>query len=157
MANEVTFEIRKIYLKDASLESPQAPEVFLSMEESPEIDIDLGIEHKKLNEDKYHEVVLRVSVNAKSKDKTSFLCEVQQGGVFFIDGIPDEELELALNIACPNVLLPFARECISDLVTKAGFPQLLLAPVNFESIYQQMKEQKQKDQQNQKKAENNKH
>jgi len=145
MANDVKFEIRKIYLKDASLESPQAPDIFLSMDQSPEIDIDLGINASPLNEESYYDVKLKISVNAKVKDKTSFLCEVEQGGVFFIAGIPDDELDLALNIACPNVLLPFAREAICDLVGKAGFPQLLLAPVNFETIYQQMRESQKKE------------
>lgn len=137
MAEEVQFEIRKLYLKDASLESPQSPEVFLNLDSSPDINIDLGIEQKELSEATYYEVVLKISAEAKHEDKTVFLCEVQQAGVFVIAGIPDEELDLALNIACPNVLLPFAREAISDLVTKAGFPQLLLSPINFEALFQQ--------------------
>jgi len=145
MANDVQFEIRKVYLKDASLESPQAPEIFLTMNGAPEIDIELGIEQRKLEEDTYFEVVLKVTANAKFEDKTAFLCEVQQAGVFVIAGIPDEELDLALNIACPNVLLPFAREAISDLVTKGGFPQLLLSPVNFEALFQQQAQKKQEE------------
>ncbi len=137
MAEEVQFEIRKLYLKDASLESPQAPEVFISMDTSPEINIDLNIEQRTLSEDNYYEVVLKISAEAKHEEKVVFLCEVQQAGVFVIAGVPDDELDLALNIACPNVLLPFAREAISDLVTKAGFPQLLLSPINFEALFQQ--------------------
>ena len=137
MAQEVEFEIRKLYLKDASLESPQSPEVFITMNASPEIDVDINLQQKALNEETYYEVVLKVSAEAKHEDKTVFLCEVQQAGVFLIAGIPEEEMQLALNIACPNVLLPFAREAISDLVTKAGFPQLLLSPVNFEALFQQ--------------------
>lgn len=133
----VKFEIRKIYLKDASLESPQAPNIFLKMDNSPEIDINLTIKETKLPEEGYYDVVLTVTVDAKFEDETAFLCEVHQGGVFSIVGIPDEELPLALNIACPNVLLPFAREAISDLVTKGGFPQLLLSPVNFEALFHQ--------------------
>jgi len=137
MAEEVQFEIRKLYLKDASLESPQSPEVFISMDTSPEINIDLNIEQRTLSEESYYEVVLKIAAEAKHEDKTVFLCEVQQAGVFVIAGVPDDELDLALNIACPNVLLPFAREAISDLVTKAGFPQLLLSPINFEALFQQ--------------------
>ena len=137
MAAEVQFEIRKLYLKDASLESPQSPEVFLQLDSSPDINIDLNIEQRELEEKTYYEVVLKISAEAKHEDKTVFLCETQQAGVFVISGVPDEELDLALNIACPNVLLPFAREAISDLVTKAGFPQLLLSPINFEALFQQ--------------------
>jgi len=137
MAEEVQFEIRKLYLKDASLESPQSPEVFIEMDTSPEINIDLNIEQRTLSEDNYYEVVLKIGAEAKNEDKVVFLCEVQQAGVFVIAGVPDDELDLALNIACPNVLLPFAREAISDLVTKAGFPQLLLSPINFEALFQQ--------------------
>ncbi|MGH1428548.1 MAG: protein-export chaperone SecB [Arenicella sp.] len=137
MAEEVQFEIRKLYLKDASLESPQSPEVFISMDTSPEIGIDLNLEQRELSEKSYYEVVLKISAEAKHEDNTVFLCEVHQAGVFVIAGIPEEELDLALNIACPNVLLPFAREAISDLVTKAGFPQLLLSPINFEALFQQ--------------------
>jgi len=136
---KVQFEIRKLYLKDASLESPQSPEVFLTMNSSPEINIDLDIENRELGEKGYYEVVLKVSAEAKHEGKVAFLCEVQQGGVFVVTGIPDEELQLALNIACPNVLMPFAREAISDLVTKAGFPQLLLSPINFEALYNNKK------------------
>jgi len=137
MAEEVQFEIRKIYLKDASLESPQSPEIFLQMDSSPDINIDLNIEQRELSEKTYYEVVLKISAEAKQNDTAVFLCEVHQAGVFVIAGVPDEELDLALNIACPNVLLPFAREAISDLVTKAGFPQLLLSPINFEALFQQ--------------------
>ena len=136
---KVQFEIRKLYLKDASLESPQSPEVFLTMNSSPEINIDLDIENRELGEKGYYEVVLKVSAEVKHESKVAFLCEVQQGGVFVVTGIPDEELQLALNIACPNVLMPFAREAISDLVTKAGFPQLLLSPINFEALYNNKK------------------
>jgi len=137
MAAEVQFEIRKLYLKDASLESPQSPEVFLQMDSSPDINIDLNIEQRELAEKTYYEVVLKISAEAKQNDKSVFLCEAHQAGVFVISGVPEEELDLALNIACPNVLLPFAREAISDLVTKAGFPQLLLSPINFEALFQQ--------------------
>ncbi|MGH1541376.1 MAG: protein-export chaperone SecB [Arenicella sp.] len=140
----VQFDIRKIYLKDASLESPQAPEIFLQLESSPEIEIDVNIKQTELQEAGYYEIVLNISTHAKFKDKTAFLCEVQQAGVFVIMGLPEAELPLALNIACPNVLLPFAREAISDLVTKAGFPQLLLSPINFEALYHQKQQSSQK-------------
>lgn len=134
---QVVFDIRKIYLKDSSLESPQAPGIFLKLNESPDISIDLNIVEAALPETGYYDVVLQISATAKYEGEVAFLCEVQQAGVFQLEGLPDEEMAIALNIACPNVLLPFAREAISDLVTKAGFPQLLLSPINFEAMFHQ--------------------
>ena len=135
-----TFDIRKIYLKDASVESPNAPDIFLNENNAPEIGIDASIRATTLEQEDYFEVVLGMTVTSKADDKTAFLVEIQQAGVFHIVGIPKEDLPLALEIACPNVLLPFAREAIADLVGKAGFPQLLLSPINFESLYQQKRE-----------------
>ena len=134
-----TFDIRKIYLKDASVESPNAPDIFLVDIGKPEISIDATIRANSLKEDDYYEVVLGITVTSKIKDQTAFLVEVQQAGVFHIVGIPSDDMPLALEIACPNVLMPFAREAISDLVTKAGFPQLLLSPINFEALYNNKK------------------
>lgn len=130
-----TFDIRKMYLKDVSFESPNVPSIFLSDVGKPEIGIDVTIKTTSLEQENYYEVVLGVTVTSKIADKTAFLVEVQQAGVFHIVGIPDADMPLALEVACPNVLLPFAREAISDLVGKAGFPQLLLSPINFESLY----------------------
>jgi len=135
-----TFDIRKIYLKDASVESPNAPDIFLSEIGNPEIGIDASIRAVTLEQEDYYEVILGMTVTSKTDDKTAFLVEVQQAGVFHIVGIPEDDLPLALEIACPNVLLPFAREAIADLVGKAGFPQLLLSPINFESLYQQKRQ-----------------
>ena len=132
-----TFDIRKIYIKDASLECPNSPEIFLKDLAKPEISIDASIGTKKLEQDGYYEVVLAMTVTSKMAQETAFLVEIQQAGVFHIDGIPEKDLPLALEIACPTVLLPFAREAISDLVGKAGFPQLLLSPINFEGLFQQ--------------------
>lgn len=131
------FDIRKIYVKDASLECPNSPEIFLEELTQPEISIDATIRTKRLEQEGYYEVVLGMTVTSKMGEKTAFLTEVQQAGVFHIQGIPKEDLPLALEIACPNVLLPFAREAISDLVGKAGFPQLLLSPINFEALFHQ--------------------
>lgn len=140
----VTFDIRKIYLKDASVESPNAPEIFLTDNKQPEISIDASIKATPLEQETYYDVVLGLTVTSKIEDKTAFLVEVQQAGVFQIVGMPESDLPLALQIACPNVLLPFAREAIADLVAKAGFPQLLIAPINFESLYQQQLEHNKK-------------
>ena len=132
-----TFDIRKIYIRDASVECPNSPEIFLQDLAKPEVSIDASIGTKRLEQEGYYEVVLSMTVTSKMAEKTAFLVEIQQAGVFHIDGIPASDLPLALEIACPTVLLPFAREAISDLVGKAGFPQLLLSPINFEGLFQQ--------------------
>ena len=138
-----TFDIRKIYLKDASVESPNAPDVFLKEGGKPDIGIDATIKANTLEQEGYYEVSLGITVTAKVDDSVAFLVEIQQCGVFQIIGIPEEDMPLALEIACPNVLLPFAREAISDLVGKAGFPQLLLSPINFEALHMQKKQKQQ--------------
>ena len=137
---DTIFDIRKVYLKDSSLESPNAPGIFLEDAGAPEVNIDATIKAVALEQTDYHEVVLGVTVTTKMGEQTGFLVEVQQAGVFHISGISEDDMPLALEIACPNVLLPFAREAISDLVGKAGFPQLLLSPINFESLYQQKRQ-----------------
>ncbi|MFA7270166.1 MAG: protein-export chaperone SecB [Sterolibacterium sp.] len=129
------FGIEKIYVKDASLEIPNAPQVFLERE-APAIEVQLRSEGSNITEDVFH-VLLTVTVTAKIGEKTLFLVEVGQAGIFRIQNIPEQEMEPVLSIACPNILFPYARETISDLVTRAGFPPVLLAPVNFEAIYQQ--------------------
>jgi preprotein translocase subunit SecB len=110
--------------------------VFLS-QEVPEIKIELNIGHRKLESDDYYEVVLNVNANAKAGDQAVFLVELQQAGLFMIKDVPESEMEKVLEIACPNILLPFAREAINDYVGKGGFPQLLINPVNFEALYMQ--------------------
>ncbi len=141
MAEEQAFDIRKIYLKDSSLESPNTPGIFLEDPSKPEVSIEATIKTASLEQENFYEVVLGLTVTSKMGEKTAFLVEVLQAGVFNISGLPDGDLPLALEIACPNMLLPFAREAISDLVGKAGFPQLLLSPINFESLYQQKQTQ----------------
>lgn len=132
-----TFDIRKIYLKDASVESPNAPGIFLAEGGQPEVSVDASIKGSPLDQDDFFEVILGLTVTSKVGEQTAFLVEVQQAGVFLITDVPKEDLGLALEIAAPNILLPFAREAISDLVGKAGFPQLLLSPINFEGLYMQ--------------------
>lgn len=131
------FGLERIYLKDVSYEAPGAPQIFLE-QQAPEIGVQLGIEHRPLNaEQGLYDAVLTVTVSAKRGDKNVFLAEVQQAGVFRIKGVADEALQQALEIACPHVLLPFAREAVNDLVCKGGFPQLLINPINFEALYAQ--------------------
>lgn len=132
---EPHFSIEKIYLKDVSFESPEAPAIFTD-EWSPEINMDLNSQGKPVN-DSVYEVELSITVTAKNKDKTCFLVEIKQCGIFTISGMDEANLNGMLGSFCPNILFPYAREAISDLVSKGGFPQLLLAPVNFDAIYAQ--------------------
>lgn len=127
--------IQKIYIKDASFEAPNSPQVFLG-QWRPEVGIQLANRATPLGND-VHEVVLTVTVTVQSEGKTSYLVEVHQAGIFNISGFPPQHLSAILATVCPNVLFPFAREAVSDLVARGGFPQLLLAPVNFDALYAQ--------------------
>ncbi|GGX82446.1 MULTISPECIES: protein-export chaperone SecB [Vogesella] len=131
------FSIEKIYVKDLSLEIPNAPAIFLEQEQ-PEIDMQLASEGRQL-EDGFFEVSLTVTVTAKLPEKTMFLCEVAQAGIFQIQNIPAEDIDPILGVACPNILFPYARETVSSLVGRAGFPPVLLAPINFEALYMQQR------------------
>lgn len=133
--NEQEFGIHSIYLKDVSFEAPNSPEIFKTQFQ-PEIQMNLNIETHLLEENVY-EVVLSVTVTAKAGEKSAFLVELQQAGVFTLRGFSDENLGPMLGIYCPNVLFPYARESVAGLVSKGGFPQLLLEPVNFEALYSQ--------------------
>ena len=129
------FSIEKVYVKDLSLEVPNAPQVFLERE-APSVDIQLHHNSTGVEEGVY-ETVLTVTVTAKAGEKTMFLVEAAQAGIFVARNIPAAELEAVLAIACPNILFPYVREVISDIVVRAGFPPVILSPVNFEAIYQQ--------------------
>jgi len=131
--------IEKLYLKDVSVEVPNSPEVFTSRE-TPKISVELNNNAKALP-DGYFEVSLQVSVTSKVAEKTAFLVDVTQCGIFALKGFPEENLEPVLAIACPGILFPYAREAISDLITKSGFTAVLLNPINFESLYMQQKQQ----------------
>ena len=137
-APQPTFGIEKIYVKDVSLEVPAGPQAFMQQEQ-PQLEVQITQQSQRVN-DVLHEVTLVVTVTAKSADKTLFLVEASQAGVFQIRNVPDADLPPLLGIVCPNVLFPYARETVSDLITRAGFPPVLLAPVNFEAIYQQRAE-----------------
>ena len=131
-----TFSIEKIYVKDLSLEIPNAPQVFLERE-SPEIDLQLNLGAQQLEEGIF-ESSITVTVTAKLADsKTMFLVEATQAGIFQIRNIPAEELDPILGVACPNILFPYLRETVSDLVNRAGFPPVLLSPINFDALYAQ--------------------
>lgn len=133
------FSIEKIYVKDLSLEIPNAPQVFLEREQ-PAVEVGLHSEANALD-DGVFEVVLTVTVTAKAEEKTMFLVEAAQAGIFQIRNLAGDQIEPVLAVACPNILFPYARETVSDTVIRAGFPPVILAPVNFEAIYQQRLEQ----------------
>ena len=129
------FSIEKIYVKDLSLEVPNAPQVFMS-NDAPQLQVQLSQAVQSMDGALF-EVTLNVTVTAKVGDKTVFLVEAAQAGIFQIRNVPQSELDPILGMVCPNVLFPYARETVSDTVNRAGFPPVLLAPVNFEALYQQ--------------------
>ncbi len=138
------FNLQRIYTKDLSFETPNSPQVFLK-EWNPDMSLDLNTEVNKIDENNY-EVVLIVTVTVKNSDETAFLAEVHQAGIFQILNVPEEHLGPIMGIQCPNVLFPYARETMSDLVNRGSFPQLLLTPVNFEQLYMQHMQQIQQEQ-----------
>jgi preprotein translocase subunit SecB len=129
------FAINRIYIKDLSFEAPNTPHVFKE-EWQPQVDLNLDTTHQHVDGD-LHEVTLKVTVSAKIKDKTIFLVEVEQGGIFVMAHFSDEQKDELIGSFCPNVLFPYARETVSDLINRGGFPPLYLAPVNFDAIYRQ--------------------
>jgi preprotein translocase subunit SecB len=129
------FTIEKVYVKDLSLENPGAPQSFMN-QTTPEIEIGLRTRGEQIEPDVY-ECVLTVTLTAKSGDKTLFLVEAAQAGVFTIRGVPPEHLQPVIAINCPTVLFPYVRETLADAVGRAGFPPVHLAPINFEQLYQQ--------------------
>jgi len=139
--DEKQFQIQKIYLKDVSFETPGTPAIF-QKEWKPEIALQLGNSAVTLG-DNVHEIVLTVTVTAKLGEETAYLCEIKQAGIFSIAGYTDHDMGAMAGAYCPNILFPYAREAISDLVVKGGFPQMLLAPVNFDGLYQQHLQQAQ--------------
>lgn len=133
------FSIEKIYVKDASLEIPHAPNIFTDRNQ-PQISVELGNFAQQIEANVF-EVAIKVTVTSKIADKTVFLVEVTQAGIFQISGVPEENLELIVGITCPNILFPYARESVSDLVVRAGFQPVLLNPINFEALFAQQKQQ----------------
>ncbi len=139
---QAVFSIEKVYLKGLSLEIPNAPQIFTE-QETPKVDINLHNEARALDNGLY-EVVLTATVTAKLQEKTAFLVEVAQAGIFRITSVQPQEFEAMVNVACPRTLLPYARETVSTVLARAGFPPVLLPHVGFETIYQRrMQEQSQ--------------
>lgn len=134
-AEQKQFSIQKIYVKDMSFETPNSPGIF-TQDWKPEINLELNTQGSKVT-DGVHEVVLSLTVTAKLGGNTAYLAEVQQAGIFSMQGFGEAELAPMLGAFCPGTLYPYAREAVSDLVARGGFPQLVLAPINFDGLYAQ--------------------
>ncbi|HSH30386.1 MAG TPA: protein-export chaperone SecB [Thiohalobacter sp.] len=134
-ADDKQFAIQKIYVKDLSFETPNSPAVFTE-EWKPEVNLNLNTESRGIAENVY-EVVLKLTVTATQGEKTTYLAEVQQAGIFTMSGFSEDEIKPMLGAFCPNTLYPFARETVADLIQRGGFPPLLLAPINFDALYAQ--------------------
>lgn len=132
--------ISKIYIKDFSFESPQSPQIFKGGDWKPETNLNLRSVHNAL-EGNAHEVVLTITVDAKDGDKTIFLVELQQAGIFEIAGYEGDEFGAIVGSFCPNILFPYARESIAGIIQKGGFPEFVLQPINFDALYMQAKKQ----------------
>lgn len=129
------FEIQRIFVKDISFEAPNTPHTFVEKWE-PEVQLNLETKSNKV-QDNLHEVVLSITATVTTAKKTAFLIEVHQAGVFMINNFPQDQMHQMLGSFCPNILFPYAREVVSDMVVRGGFPQLILAPVNFDALYAQ--------------------
>jgi preprotein translocase subunit SecB len=134
---EIHFSLERIYIKDISYEAPAVPQVFLQ-KAAPQVEVQLAVQHSLLDESNgVYEVVLTSTITTKQADKPVFLVELHQAGIFVIKGLAGDTLERTLEVGCSNILFPFVREAVNDLVGKGGFPQLLLNPINFETLYEQ--------------------
>ena len=140
-AQQPVFNIEKLYVKDLSVEVPNAPAIYLERE-APKIDINMSTDSHALGDDVY-DTTITVTITAKVGDKSMFLVECTQGGVFRIQNVPQDQIPMVLGIGCPNIVFPYLRETVSDVVIRAGFPPLLLNPVNFEALYQQQQQAQQ--------------
>jgi len=135
------FQLQRIYVKDVSFETPQGHEVF-RQQWKPRVNLEMNTKQNRIDDNNY-EVVLTLSVTASLEEKTAFLAEVQQAGIFLVAGMSEPQLRQVLSTVCPNILFPYAREAIDNLVTRGSFPALMLAPVNFDALYQQAVKQAQ--------------
>ena len=136
-----TFQIEKIYVKDLSLEIPHAPLIFTEQVQ-PEIQVAINTEAQQFG-DGYYEVAVTATVTAKMGERTIFLAEVEQAGIFALRNVPATDIGPLLGIACPTVIFPYLRESVSDVITRGGFPPLLLSPISFEQLYMQQQAQAQ--------------
>jgi preprotein translocase subunit SecB len=145
--NDTQFMIQRVYIKDFSFEAPNTPAVFPQQWE-PQLNLDVNTTASELEANVY-EVVLTITVTVNNKNMVAFLVEVKQAGIFSIQGAPENQLDHLLNSFCPSILFPYAREAITSQVIRGSFPQLVLAPINFDALYMQQLAEKQKNSQNQ--------
>lgn len=138
--NTKQIAIQKVYLKDFSFESPNSPSVFTGNQWQPKTNLNLRSAHSKAADD-IHEVVLTITVEAKHEETTLFLVEVHQAGLFLVAGYSDEEFTAITGSFCPATLFPFAREAIAGIVSKGGFPEFLLQPINFDALFAESQRQ----------------
>lgn len=139
--NEAHFMIQRIYMKDCSFETPNTPAIFQQKWE-PELTLDINSDSKLLEPNVY-EVILTVTATVKNQNATAFLVEVKQAGIFTIEGAPKDQLDHLLGSFCPSILFPYAREVVTSQVVHGSFPQLVLAPINFDALYMQQLQNKQ--------------
>jgi preprotein translocase subunit SecB len=135
------FNIEKLFVKDLSVEVPNAPAIYMERE-APQMDVNLSSESHALSEDLYQSSIT-VTVTSKVGDKVMFLVECTQAGIFRIQNVPQDQLPMVLGIGCPNIVFPYLRETVSDVIIRAGFPPLILNPVNFESLFLQQQQAQQ--------------
>ena len=142
--NEPVFQIQRVYMKEASLEQPNSPAILLEQEQ-PQVDIQLGVEAQQAAEGMF-EVAVTATVTTKIKDRTVFLVEVKQAGIFEIRNIPADQMQAVMGIACPQIVYPYLRGNVADIVTRADFPPVHLAEINFQAMYEQQQAQVQQGQ-----------
>ena len=143
MDKEIKFFVKRIFIKDISFESPEAPDIFGNIKSSPKISFNLDNNIDKIDDSSY-EITLDITVKAEIDDKILYLAEIKQSGIFGLEGVDDDLKDGFLNIRCPEVIFPYARETISSLIQKAGFPPLFLSPIDFNALYQLEKNRKNK-------------
>lgn len=139
--NQPQFAIQRIYIKDLSFETPNSPAIFKA-EWQPEMNVDLNTQANPLDDDVY-EVELRITVTAKLQDKVAYVAELKQAGIFTLSGFVHEQLKAMLGSFCPNILFPYVREGIADVINRGSFPQFNLAPINFDALYMEHLQQQQ--------------
>lgn len=142
--NQPQFALQRVYTKDSSFESPSSPSIFQE-QWKPQVNMDLNTSHTRISDTQY-EVVLHLTLTSKVGEKTAYIVEVQQAGIFMVKNVEGAQLGQMLGAYCPNILFPYARETIDTMVTKGSFPALMLAPVNFDAIYKQALQRKQQEQ-----------
>lgn len=136
--NDPVFQIQRVYMKECSLEQPNSPAILLEQEQ-PSVDIQLGVEAQQAADGMY-EVAVSATVTTKIKDKTVFLVEVKQAGIFEIRNLPQDQMQPVMGIACPQIVYPYLRANVADVITRAGFPPVHLAEINFQAMYEQQQQ-----------------